>query len=43
MQVYGGANCHDFEVKHIFYILFVRPNYVHISGESTFMAWEWSL
>ena len=38
MRVYGGANCRDFYDEHLFNVLFVRPNSVHVSGGSTFSA-----
>ena len=37
MQVDGGANFHTFGGKHLFYILFVIPNYDHVAGGSTFL------
>ena len=36
MQVYEGDNFNYFWDKHLFYFLFVRPNYSHVSGGSTF-------
>ena len=36
MQVDGGANCHDFWDKHIFYVLFIRTTSVHFDGGSNF-------
>ena len=36
MQVDGGANCHDFWDKHLFYVLFYRTTSVHVSGRSIF-------
>ena len=38
MQVDGGANCHGFWDKHLFYILFVRPTSIHDAGGSTFSS-----
>ena len=38
MRVYGGANCHAFWDYHLFYVLFVKTNYVHVAGGSTFSA-----
>ena len=36
MTVDGGDNFHYFGYKHLFYILFVIPTSVHVSGRSTF-------
>ena len=36
MRVYGGSNFCAFGFKHLFYLLFVGPTYVHVSGGSTF-------
>ena len=36
MRVDGGSNCRYFWYKHLFYILFVRPISVHVSGVFTF-------
>ena len=36
MRVGGGANCHDFVDKHLFYGLFGRPTSIHVAGGSTF-------
>ena len=38
MWVNGGSNCRSFWDKHLFYILFVRPNYVHVARGSTLLA-----
>ena len=38
MRVDGGSNCHDFWYNHLFYLLFVRPTSVHVSGGSIFLA-----
>ena len=38
MIVYGGANCHAFGDKHLFYVLFVRPTFSHVDGGSTLSA-----
>ena len=36
MLVDVGTNCHYFGDKHLFYLIFVRPTYAHVDGESTF-------
>ena len=36
--VYGEANYRDFGDKHLFYILFLRSTYFHVTGGSTFSA-----
>ena len=38
MGVGGGANYRAFWYKHLFYVLFVRPNSVHVAGGSTLSA-----
>ena len=38
MRVDRGANCHVFWDDLLFYVLFVRPTYVHVAGGSTFSA-----
>ena len=35
MKVEGGANCHDFCYKHLFYVLSIRPTSFHVSGGAT--------
>ena len=32
----GGSSCRDFWDKQVFYVLFVRPTYVHVTDGSTF-------
>ena len=41
IKVDGWANCHAFWYKHIFYVLFVRPNSIHVSGGSTLSGRGW--
>ena len=37
MRVDGGDNCHAFGDEHLLYILFVRPNSVHVYDSSTLL------
>ena len=36
MWIYGISNRRDFLDKHLFYVLFVIPAYVHVAVGSTF-------
>ena len=38
MHMNEGANFHDFGYKNLFYVLFVRPNYVQVYGVPKFLS-----
>ena len=38
MIVDGGDNCNYFGYEHLFYVLFDRPTYVHVTGNPIFSA-----